>query len=92
MKVPLSEPGGRYNGSLLLFSTDTGQLLCMMSDGVVQKTRVGCTSGVAAKYLARADSKVMGLLGTGWQAEGHLEAMCTVRRFDRIDVYSPTAF
>jgi ornithine cyclodeaminase/alanine dehydrogenase-like protein (mu-crystallin family) len=90
VKVPLSEPGGRYNGSLLLFSTETGQLLCMMSDGVVQKTRVGCTSGVAAKYLARKDSKVMCLFGAGWQAEGHLEAMCAVRQFDRINVYSPT--
>jgi ornithine cyclodeaminase/alanine dehydrogenase-like protein (mu-crystallin family) len=89
VKVPLSEPGGRYNGSLLLFSTETGQLLCMMSDGVVQKMRVGCTSGVAAKYLARKGSRVMCLFGAGWQAEGHLEAMCAVRRFDRINVYSP---
>ncbi len=90
VKVPLSDPGGRYNGSLLLFSTDTGQLLCMMSDGVVQKTRVGATSGVAAKHLARRDSRVLGLLGTGWQAEGHLEAMCAVWPFDVVRVYSPT--
>lgn len=91
VKMPVSRPGGRYNGSVLLFSTDNGQLLCIMNDGVVQKTRVGGSSGVAAKYLARQDSKAMGLLGTGWQAEAHLEAMCAVRDFDTIKVYSPTA-
>lgn len=91
VKLPISEPGGRYNGSVLLFSTDTGQLLCMFNDGVVQKTRVGGSSGVAAKYLARKNARVMGLLGTGWQAEAHLEAMCAVRTFDVVKVYSPTA-
>ncbi|HTI88740.1 MAG TPA: ornithine cyclodeaminase family protein [Alphaproteobacteria bacterium] len=90
VKMPISEPGGRYNGSVLLFSTDTGQLLCMFNDGVVQKTRVGGSSGVAAKYLSRKNAKVLGLLGTGWQAEAHLEAMCAVRDFDLVKVYSPT--
>jgi alanine dehydrogenase len=89
VKLPVSEPGNRYNGSVLLFSTETGQLLCIFNDGVVQKTRVGGSSGVAAKYLARKSSKVMGLLGTGWQAEAHLEAMCSVRQLDLVKVYSP---
>ena len=91
VKVPLSEPGGRYNGSVLLFSTDTGQLLCMFSDGVMQKTRVGGASGVAAKYLARTDATTMGLLGTGWQAEAQLEAMCAVRPLSLVKVFSPRA-
>ena len=91
VKVPISEPGGRYNGSVLLFSTDTGQLLCMFSDGVMQKTRVGGSSGVAAKYLARPDAKTMGLLGTGWQAEAQLEAMCSVRALSLVKVFSPNA-
>lgn len=90
VKLPVSEPGGRYNGSVLLFSTDTGQLLCILNDGVVQKTRVGGSSGVAAKYLARKNSRIMGLLGTGWQAEAHLEAMCAVRDFELVKVFSPT--
>ena len=34
VKVPLSEPGGRYNGQVLLFSTDTGQLLAIANDGI----------------------------------------------------------
>jgi ornithine cyclodeaminase/alanine dehydrogenase-like protein (mu-crystallin family) len=90
VKLALSEPDGRYNGQVLLFSTDTGQLLCIVNDGLMQRARVGATSGVAAKYLARTDAKVLGLLGTGLQAGGQLEAMCAVRAFAEVKVYSPT--
>ncbi len=89
-KVPLSPPGGRYNGEVLLFSTETGQLLCMFNDGVVQKTRVGAASGLGAKYLARKNARVLGLIGTGWQAEAQIEAMCAVREFELVKVFSPT--
>lgn len=89
VKLPLSKPQGRYNGLVELFSTETGQLLCIFPDGVMQKTRVGGASAVAAKFLSRPDSRILGLLGTGWQAEAHLEAMCAVRQFDEAKVYSP---
>jgi alanine dehydrogenase len=91
VKLAISEPGGRYNGAVLLFSTETGQLLCMLNDGIMQKSRVGASSGVAAKYLAPESPRAMGLLGTGLQAGGQLEAMCFVRRFEEVKVYSPTA-
>jgi ornithine cyclodeaminase/alanine dehydrogenase-like protein (mu-crystallin family) len=90
VKLALSEPGGRYNGQVLLFSTNTGQLLCIVNDGIMQRARVGATSGVAAKYLARKDAKTLGLLGTGFQAGGQLEAMCAVRDFDEVKIFSPT--
>jgi hypothetical protein len=32
---------------VLLFSTDTGQFLVMVNDGMMQRARVGATSGVA---------------------------------------------
>ncbi|MFT5539472.1 MAG: alanine dehydrogenase [Alphaproteobacteria bacterium] len=89
VKIPISQ-GDRYNGLVLLFSTETGELLAMFNDGYVQKTRVGGSSGVAAKYLARADAKVLGLLGTGWQATGQIEAMAAVRDLELVKVFSPT--
>jgi alanine dehydrogenase len=91
VKLHLSEPGGRYNGAVLLFSIATGQLLAMANDGIMQRTRVGATSGVAANYLARADAKVLGLLGTGFQAGGQLEAVASVRRLSEVRVFSPTS-
>lgn len=90
VKIPVSQ-GDRYNGLVLLFSNDTGELLAIFNDGYVQKTRVGGSSGVAAKYLAREDSKVLGLLGTGWQATGQIEAMAAVRKLELVKVFSPTA-
>lgn len=89
VKIPLSQ-GSRYNGLVLLFSTATGELLCLFNDGYAQKTRVGATSGLAADYLARPDARVMGLLGTGWQATGQIEAMAAVRDLAVVKVYSPT--
>jgi alanine dehydrogenase len=90
VKLAISEPGGRYNGAVLLFSTESGQLLCMLNDGIMQKCRVGASSGVAAKYLAPQKPRALGLLGTGLQAGGQLEAMCIVRRFEEVKVYGPT--
>ncbi len=90
VKLHLSEPGGRYNGTVLLFSTDTGQLLAIANDGIMQRVRVGATSGVAAKYLARDDARHLGLLGTGFQAGGQLEGIAAVRRLERVKVFGPT--
>src|SRR2546423_2462909 len=50
-KHPLA--GGRCAGLGLLFSTDTGALLAMFPDGVMQRLRVGTASGLALKHLAR---------------------------------------
>jgi ornithine cyclodeaminase/alanine dehydrogenase-like protein (mu-crystallin family) len=60
-----------------------------MPDGVIQKLRVAALSVVGAKYLAQAQPKVLGLIGSGWQAGAHLEFLCSQFSFDRIKVYSP---
>jgi ornithine cyclodeaminase/alanine dehydrogenase-like protein (mu-crystallin family) len=53
--------------------------------------RVAATCGLAAKYLARPDARVVGLLGTGWQAGGQAAAIAAVRPIERIRCYSPNA-
>lgn len=89
VKVPAA-PNDRWVGLVMLFSTRTGTPLCLFPDGVIQKTRVGASSGLAAKYLSREDSRVVGLLGAGWQAGAQLEAMCAVRPIELVKVFSPT--
>lgn len=89
VKIPVSQ-GDRYNGLVLLFSTETGELLAIFNDGYAQKTRVGGSSGVAAKYLARENASVLGMIGSGWQATGHIEAMAAVRKLELVKVFSTT--
>ena len=59
VKVPAA-PNERYVGLVLLFSTTTGEPLAIYPDGVVQRMRIGATSGLAAKYLARPDARAVG--------------------------------
>jgi alanine dehydrogenase len=81
---------GDFIGLVFLFDMDTCALLSIMDDHVLSAIRVGATSGVAAKHLARRDATVMGLLGAGEQAKAQVTAHAAVRRLAKIKVYSPT--
>jgi len=81
---------GDFIGLVFLFDMDTCELLSIMDDHVLSVIRVGATSGVATKHLARKDAKVMGLLGAGEQAKTQLTAAVAVRPLTKIKVYSPT--
>ncbi len=88
VKVPAA-PNDRYVGLVLLFSTENGEPLAIMPDGVMQRIRVGATSGLGVKYLARHNATNIGLLGSGWQAGTQLMAACTVRPIQSIRCFSP---
>jgi alanine dehydrogenase len=81
--------GGRYVGLVMLFDMETTEPLAIMQDSGIQRMRVGATSGIAARYLARPESSRIGLFGTGWQARPQLEALAHVLKLERVDVYSP---
>jgi ornithine cyclodeaminase/alanine dehydrogenase-like protein (mu-crystallin family) len=63
-----SESSIGYVGLVFLFSTATGEILAIFPDGFMQAIRVGVTNALSAKYLARKDSSVMALYGSGWKA------------------------
>jgi ornithine cyclodeaminase/alanine dehydrogenase-like protein (mu-crystallin family) len=77
-------------GIVLLFSSDNGELLAIMNDGVLQRFRVGGANGVATKYLARHNAEIVGLIGSGWQAGTQVMAVCEARKIKKIKVFSPT--
>jgi hypothetical protein len=81
VKVPAA-PNSRYVGLVLLFSTETGEPLAILPDGVMQRMRVGAANGLGIKYLARQNATRVGLLGSGWQAGAQLMAVCAVRKVD----------
>lgn len=76
-------------GLILLFSVTSGELVAVLAEGHIRNLRVGAAAGLAARYLARPDASRVGLLGTGFMARAHLEALSRVRKIKRIKVYSP---
>lgn len=73
----------------LLFDTETGDLAAIIADEVIERMRVGATTALAAKYLARSNSTTIGVLGSGGQARTALRAMATLFPLEAISVYSP---
>ena len=53
--------------------------------------RTGAASGVAARWLARPDATVAGVFGAGWQAEGHVRAICATLPLECVKVFSRKA-
>lgn len=68
--------------SILMFilsDTDTGAPLAYMSANLLSAYRTGAVPGVGARYLARKDAKVIGLLGPGVMAKTSVSAFMAVR-------------
>jgi ornithine cyclodeaminase/alanine dehydrogenase-like protein (mu-crystallin family) len=74
---------------LLLFDDD-GELRSIMESEHLSLLRTGAASGIATKYMSRPDSKVVGIIGTGYQAPAQLDAICAVRTIEKIVAWSPT--
>lgn len=83
---------GEYLGLILLFSSYNGELLSIMQDGLIQRLRVGADSAIGARYMARENSSVLGILGSGGMAQAHLDTLCVVRPIDEVRIYSPTEY
>ena len=73
------------------FSAENGRLEGIVEANYLGMMRTGAAGGVAAKWLAREDAKVAGIFGSGWQAEGQLEALSHVRKLERTKVFSRNA-
>lgn len=70
-----------------LFRMATGELLALIEANHLGQIRTGAASGIATKYMARLDSKIVGIVGTGFQARTQLEALSHVRNLLQIRVY-----
>ena len=71
-----------------LFSASSGALRAVIEANLLGMMRTAAASGVATRWLARPEAEVAGVFGAGWQAEGHVEALCTVRPLRRVKVYA----
>ena len=62
-------------GLIILNDPDTGLPISVMDCTWITAKRTGAATAVAAKYLARPDSQVVGILGCGVQGRSNLEAL-----------------
>ena len=75
-------------GLLILNDPETGLPTCIMDCGWITAMRTGAVSGMSAKYFARPDSEVLGILGCGVQGRTNLEAiLCTCPNIKRVNAF-----
>lgn len=85
LKVYSSSRGGT-KFLVLLYSSESGELLALIEADWLGRLRTGAASGVATKFLARPDAATAALFGAGNQAETQLLAIAAVRPLREVAV------
>jgi ornithine cyclodeaminase/alanine dehydrogenase-like protein (mu-crystallin family) len=78
-----------HQGIVCLFETETGNLLATFDADSITAIRTAAVSGLMTDLLAPKDAETLCIMGSGKQAETHLEAMLTVRNIKKVKVWSP---
>jgi alanine dehydrogenase len=73
--------------TVILNNNETGAPLAIMEGTFITAMRTGAVTGVGTKYLARKDSRTVGVFGAGVQGRTQLMAVCTVRNIERAFVF-----
>ena len=74
-------------GVIAVSDASNGKLLALMDSMEITTLRTGAATGVAAKYLARADARTATIIGCGNQGKISLRALMKVRRLEKIYVH-----
>jgi alanine dehydrogenase len=76
---------------ITLIDPKTGAPIAIMGGTTITDMRTGAAGSVAAKYLARKDTKTVGLVGAGAQARTQLMALLEVyKKLEEVRVWSRT--
>ncbi|HJS43762.1 MAG TPA: NAD(P)-binding domain-containing protein [Gemmatimonadales bacterium] len=78
-----------HHALIVMFKAETGEPLAVLDGRLITEMRTAAASAVATQQLARADSRVLGIIGSGVQAKSHLAALRHVRSFEEVRVWSP---
>lgn len=73
-------------GIILLNEARTGEVLAIMDGSYITDIRTGASAGVASRYLARKDSKVLAIIGAGVQGKMNARAMVAEMPLEEIRV------
>jgi alanine dehydrogenase len=74
--------------TILLLDPETGVPLSIMDGTWITAARTGAAGAIAAKYLARKDSRKVGIVGAGVQARYQLLSLAEIMEIDEVMVAS----
>jgi ornithine cyclodeaminase/alanine dehydrogenase-like protein (mu-crystallin family) len=80
-----------HQGAVLLFEVEHGSLIAVIDASSITGIRTAAVSGVATRVLAREDAGDLAILGSGVQADSHLDAMQAVKTLRRVRVWGRDA-
>jgi ornithine cyclodeaminase/alanine dehydrogenase-like protein (mu-crystallin family) len=87
-KVYSTNPKTGAHFTFLLYRSSDGLPMATLEANYLGQIRTGAASGVATKYLAREDADVLGVIGSGFQAETQIAAISVVRKLSEVRVWS----
>ncbi len=97
IKLLMIQPGNAargepvIQGTYVLFDAAAGSPVALFDGAALTNVRTPAVSAIATDILARDDVRTLGVLGSGPQAAGHVEAMLCVRpQIERVVVASRT--
>ena len=76
-----------HQGIVAVFNSEDGTLKGVCDGTSITAIRTGAVSGLATKYMAREDAKVLCLIGGGVQAEQNLDAVMAVRPIQQVNIW-----
>jgi ornithine cyclodeaminase/alanine dehydrogenase-like protein (mu-crystallin family) len=79
-----------HQGTVTLFDGTDGRPTAILDASAITAIRTAAVSALATRLLARDDARELAILGAGVQAAAHLEALRTVRDFERVRIFAPT--
>lgn len=78
------------SNTVTLYNGRTGAIHAIIDMGYLSSLRTGAATGLAAKYLAPPNPKVLGVIGPGWQATFQAEAVAETCAIERVVVFGRT--
>jgi ornithine cyclodeaminase/alanine dehydrogenase-like protein (mu-crystallin family) len=75
--------------SVVLLDPDTGALRALMDGRYITEARTAAVSAVSSRLLARRTASSLAIIGSGVQAQSHLDALARVHQLRQVTVWSP---
>ncbi len=73
-----------HQSTVFLFDADTGQPKAMVGGNYLTAVRTAAASSISIKHLSRPESKVLGMIGAGFQSAFQMRAALEQREFEKV--------